>query len=345
MVIIAAILLLFTIVWLLSGGGAEFFRPKIELHTYLSDSGGLVKDADVLLNSVPIGKVERVQIAKVNDPNRAIQVDLRVEQRFMTSIPVDSIAALTAENLLGDKYINITVGKANQSVADGSEIASLLQNGSFNPADLVSSLRITLQRVDAIITEIQRGNTPLAQFVRGNDLYTNILAQVETIQKAIQAAVGPKTQMGQMLFSDAFYNQIRQPILNLDHILDETQRGENPAGKMLNSSAVYDNAVVQIRNVHRSLDDLNAGKGPGGQMLKSDAQYQQMETQIQNINQTLDQMTTGNGKFARLLESRQMYDNLNAKTTTTETFLRDFRVYPQKFLRIKPFGSKHPKKP
>ena len=344
-VIVAAILLVLTIVWLLSGGGAEFFRPKIELHTYLSDSGGLEKDADVLLNGVTVGKVAKVRISQVNDPNRAIQVDLRVERRFIDSIPVDSIAALTADNLLGDKYINITAGKAIQTVTDGSEIASLLQNGSFNPADLVSSLQITLKRIDTIITEIQEGNTPLAQFVNGNDLYTQILAQVETIQKAIQSTAGPKTQIGQMLFSDAFYNQIRQPIVNLDKILEETQRGENSTGKMLNTSAAYDNAVAQIHKVHQSLDDLNAGKGTGGQMLKSDAQYQKLETQIQNINQSIDQITTGNGKFAQLLESRQLYDNLTVKSTTTGTFLREFRQAPQKFLRIKPFGSKTPKKP
>jgi len=348
-VIIAAIVLVFVIVYLLSDGGAEFFAPKIVARTYLSDSAGLVKDADVVLNGVPVGKVFSVHLSKStaqsSDPNRAVEVDMRIEKRFVNKIPVDSIAALTADNLLGDKFINITRGKALESITDGSEIPSLIQSGSYNPADMIASLQATVQRVNELFGQIQRGDTPLAQFINGSDFYTQLLTQMAAVHQTIQDTAGPKTQLGQMLFSDAFYNKTRQPILNIDHMLEETQRGENSAGKLLNSSATYDNAVQQIHAVHRSLDDFESGKGSGGELLKSDAQYRKLEAQIQSINKTLDQLTTGTGRFPQLLESRQLYDSVEVKSRTTGTFLREFRGDPRKFLRIMPFGSKHPKKP
>lgn len=344
-VILAAIALLFVISWLLSGGGSEFFRSKIQLHIFLSDTGGLSKGADVLLNGVQAGKVANVFLTKTTDPNRAIQVDLRVEKSLQDRIPVDSIAALTADNLLGDKFVNIQAGKASQTVVDGAEIASLIQSGSFNPADLVSSLQATLQRVDLIISQIQQGDTPLAQFVNGNDFYSKLLSQVEAVQLAIQSVAGPKTQMGQMLFSDAFYNSVRQPILNIDHMLEQLQRGETPAGKLLTSPAVYDNAVAQIRNVHRSVADLNSNQGSAAALLHSDAQYRKLQAQIRGIDQAIDRLTAGNGQFAQLLQSRQLYDSVDLQSKKSEAFLRDFRQDPRKFLRIKPFGSKHPKKP
>jgi hypothetical protein len=165
---------------------------------------------------------------------------------------------------------------------------------------------------------------------------------VEGVHKIIQSAAGPKTEIGQMLFSDALYNQIRQPILNIDHMLEEIQRGETPTGRLFTSDATYNNALAPIRNVHQTLIDLNAGKG-NGQMLKSDDQYRKLEAQLRNIDRTIDQLTTGNGKFAQLLASRQMYDSLDVRAKTTGTFLKEFRETPQKFLRIKPFGSKKSK--
>ena len=338
-VIAAAVFLFLTLVWLLSGGGTEFFRPKIHIYTYLSDSGGLSPDADVLLNGAKAGKVGSVGLAQSHDPNKAIRVELRIERRFMDNIPVDSIAALTADSLLGDKYVNITVGRAGEHVEDGAEIASLIQSGSFNPADLVSSLQATLQRVDAILTEIQAGKTPTAQFVMGSQLYLNLRDQVESIQHAIQQTAGPKTQLGQMLFSDAFYNQMRQSILNVDHMLEEMQRSDTKSGKFLNDPSAYNSALGQVRNIHASLNDLNSGKGNGA-LLKSDEQYRKLLAQLTDLNQKIDTLTTGNGKFAQLLKSRELYDSAEAKTKSMGAFLREFREEPRKFERVKLFGKK-----
>ncbi len=345
-VIVAAIVLMCTLVWLLSGGGAEFFHPKIYLHTYLSDSGGLIKDADVLLNGVAAGKVADVRLAKPgSDPNRAIQVDLRVDRKFMDAIPVDSIAALTADNLLGDKYVDITVGRADQHVANGAEIASLVQSGPFNPADLVMSLQTTLQRVDSIITEIQQGNSPLAQFVNGSEFYDGLLAQIDGLRETIRSVTDPKSPAGEILFTNAAYDQVRQPILNLDRMLEQLQLGENPAGKLLTDPALYDSTVTQIRGLHRSLADMNSGTGSNAALLKSDQQYRKLQAQMQSINASIDQLTDPKGKFGQYLQSRHLYDAVATESQTAGTFLGKFRQNPQKFLRVKPFGSKHPKKP
>ena len=338
-VIVAAVLIALTLVYFLSGGGAEFFHKKFQLRTFVVNSSGLEPNADVMLNGVAIGKVERISFSDPSDhdPNRAVRIDMKIERRFMEMVPVDSIAALTATNALGDEFVNIAKGQAAANVGDGSELASLIANGSFNPADLIASLQITVKRVDAILTEIQTGNTPTAQFVRGSDLYENILGQVAVLKKTIDLYANPKTAMNQMLFKDDLYNQIRQPILNVDHALEEIQRGENPAGKMITSSSQYDQAVAQIRKVHQSLTDANSAKGPNAQWLKSDDKYRQIQAQIQSINAQVDLLTQGNGQFATLLQSRELYDSLNVRSGKARTFLKEFREDPRKFLRIKVF--------
>ena len=338
-VIITAILIASVLVYFLSGGGAEFFHKKSDLRTFVSNSSGLEPNADVMLNGVSIGKVRRVLLADApdRDPNRAVRIDMMIEQRYMSMVPVDSIAALTANNMLGDEFVNITRGQASASVGDGSELASLISNGSFNPADLIASLQTTVKRVDAILTEIQQGNSPTAQFIRGTELYTSILGQIAAVQKSIAVYADPHSEISRMLFKDEFYNQIRQPILNVDHALEEIQRGENPVGKMITSSSQYDQAVAQVRSVHQSITDADSSNGPDAQWLKSDQKYLQIQAQLHSIDQQVDLLTQGNGQFAKLLQSRELYDSLNGQSTKARTFLREFRQDPQKFLRIKIF--------
>ncbi len=177
------IFLVLALAWLLSGGGTEFFDRKFTLHTYVSDSAELEKGNDVDFSGVKVGTVKYVGLNRSNDPNRAVRIDLEVDTHYLNRIPVDSEATLTETNVVGDKLINISPGKATHHVEDGSEIPSLIQNGSFNPADLEQSLRDSLNRLDALFDEIQGGKTPLAQMIKGDEIYRNLEAEVANIQK------------------------------------------------------------------------------------------------------------------------------------------------------------------
>ena len=45
---------------------------------------------------------------------------MKVQEKYLPQIPVDSVAGISAANLLGDKFINITKGR---DAADGEATA------------------------------------------------------------------------------------------------------------------------------------------------------------------------------------------------------------------------------
>ena len=206
-VVSGGIAIVLVLAWLLSGGGTEFFDRKFTLHTYVADSAELNKGDAVTFSGVKVGKVKFVGLNHTADPHRAVRIDLAMDANYLTRIPVDSEATLTETNVVGDKLVNIAPGKATQHVVDGSEIPSLIQNGNFNPADLVESLRDSLGRLDALFTEIQNGNTPLAQIIQGNDIYRNLQAQVGSIQKLIAGKRPWAGKSSAMNFITRFANQ------------------------------------------------------------------------------------------------------------------------------------------
>jgi len=337
----AALALALLLAWLLSGGGSELFRSKFPLRTYLKDGAGLRKGAYVMLNGVVIGRVETVKLTSTLDPNRIIEVRMGIQRRYMANIPVDSIAAITSTNLVnGDEFVNISLGTATEHVGEGAEIASLIQSGTFNPADLVASLRDTMSSIDFVLTDIEQGQSPLAKVVKGDELYKSIGHQIGVLESSIAAYADRKTPQGQFIYSDADYQKISKSIADLDRSLQQVQTGQGSLGKFVNDPAQYDNAVAQVRKVHQSLADANAGKGAAGTWLVSDAKYNDIRDRIQSINKTVDRLTEGNTGFPKLLESRELYDSANQRAAKARDFEREFRENPRKYERIQVRGGK-----
>ena len=71
-----------------------------------------------------IGNVEMAGLSGETAPRRIVRIQMRVDAGKLKDIPVDSEAAISAENVLGTKYINIKMGKSRQMVRDGGEVPS-----------------------------------------------------------------------------------------------------------------------------------------------------------------------------------------------------------------------------
>jgi len=119
----AALGILGFLVFLLAGSNS-LFKSTSELYTYFDDSANIAVSAQVTLNGINIGKVNRVALSGSSQPGHIIKVTLEVEDRYLPSIPVDSQAIITAGNLLGTKYINIKKGRSPQTIAKGGEVPS-----------------------------------------------------------------------------------------------------------------------------------------------------------------------------------------------------------------------------
>ncbi len=335
--IAVALLILGTLVFLLAGVGGGLFADRSSIRTYMADGTGLTKSGPVRLNGITIGKIQEVRLTSSTDPRRVIEIEMAIKDRFLPSLPVDSVAAISADNLLGDKYINITTGKSSRTMRGGGELPSLVQNDTFNQADLVASLHTNLTRLDDLLTQIESPNTQLGQFVQGQEFYDRLRAQIEDIQTAITGYSNPRSEFGKLLYRKDLYDKIRAPILNFDETMAQIQRGEGQSGQWLKDPAIYDNARKNVAEIRQSLDDLNAGKGPVGKLLADDEMYRQIRKLVNSMESVIDGINAGEGGLGQMLASGQLYDSLNGQSGELRDFLKEFRANPQKFMRIKVF--------
>lgn len=335
---VGALAIAAVLIFLLTGT-TSLFESTFTVRTFMEDSAGMAESAPVRLNGILVGTVEHVKLSGEKNKMRVVEIEMSVKQNFHSQIPEDSIAGISASNLLGDKYINITKGQSPRQVASNGELKSLqaqdIPQLMAQSATILTQFQNILGRADNILAEVESGKGNIGKLIKDDALYTRVNATVLEVQALVGDVKNSKGTISKLIYDDTLYKEIRRPIQRLDDILAEIQKGKGTAGKLLNDSAVYDEARLSITQARKMLDDLNAGKGTAGKLLKDEELYRQVNAIMGKLNQTVDKLNSGQGTLGQLMVNPQLYDSMNGATRELHALVTDMRANPKKFLRIK----------
>jgi len=335
---IVAMILLAILVFLLTGE-RRFFARKAIVHTFLDDSAALTTGSPVRLNGILIGSVRRVELSGEGVPMRIIKVDMEVDESTLQSIPEDSIASITAENVLGTKYINIKRGQSPIHVKPGGELQAL-DTREFDEVvasgyATLTSLRGILKRIDAVIADVEVGKGSIGKLLVDEELYNRLTGTVSEAQKVTTALAEGKGTVGRLLYDESLYDEIRGAVNRLNDTLEQVQQGQGTAGKLIRDPELYNEAKQAVAELRRVVADLNAGKGTAGKLLKDEQLHNQIASALSKVETTLDKIHTGQGTLGQLMVNPQLYESVNGMTREMHDFMKDFRANPKKFLSIK----------
>jgi phospholipid/cholesterol/gamma-HCH transport system substrate-binding protein len=331
MVVLAVLIFLIT-------GQTTMFQSKSLVTTYMDDSAALTEGSAVRLNGILIGKVDKIALSGSNEPQRIVRIDMEVADKWFPSIPVDSQAALGAENLLGTKFINIKKGRAPQTVKAGAEIQSL-DTREFDDVvqqgySLLGSLQGILKKVDAIVGQVEVGKGSIGKLLVDEEIYNKMLSIVNEVDGMAKAMSRGEGTVGKLLKDDKLYADVRGSLARIDSLVQGMQEGQGTAGKLLKDPALYEDMRATIKDVRGLLAGLERGEGSAGKLLKSPELHDKVTATIGKLDTMIDRINGGQGTLGQLMVNPQLYENLNGATREMHGLMKDFRANPKKFLRI-----------
>jgi phospholipid/cholesterol/gamma-HCH transport system substrate-binding protein len=315
------------------------FTTRSEIYTYLSDSAAIADGAPVRVNGITAGRVSHVGLSGSTEPNRVVKVTMQIDNDFLPSIPVDSKAAIAAENLLGTKYINITKGRSQQTIKPGDEIQSL-DTREFDDVvqqgySTLASLDSIFKKLDGILDAVQVGKGTIGKLLSDDELYRKFVSTVDETNRVIATLNSDQGTLGKLMHDDALYNDVRGTLSRVDTLMDGLQKGEGTAGKFLKDPALYDETRATIADVRQLLAGLNQGQGTVGKLLKSDDLHDQLQATMGRLDSLLDKINSGQGTIGQLVVNPSLYQSLDSTSREVNGLIKDFRANPKKFLRIK----------
>ena len=303
-VIVAASMVLFTLVFLLTSNSDLFQRTEI-LRTFMNDAAGIAESTPVRLNGINVGYLDKLRLTNSPDPRRTVEFDMKVQSKYLREIPVDSVAGISAANLLGDKFINITKGRAAATVQPGAELKSLTAQDipelMAESANLFQSFQAIVNRVGVLLAGIEAGRGNIGKFVKDEELYNRMNSLASEGQKLMADVRTGGGTISKLIYDDSLYQEIRAPINRLNALL---------AG-------------------------LQAGEGTAGKLLKDDQIYQRIDELIAKLTGLVDKIGSGQGTLGQLVVNPALYDSLNGATQELQSLTKDIRANPKKFLTMR----------
>jgi len=334
----AAMVILAVLIFLLTGSKNIFERDET-VRTYMADGAGMTESTPVRLNGILVGAIQGIKLSGSKDPKRAVEFELTIQSKYMRDIPDDSTAAVTAANLLGGKFIDITRGQSATPIKPGGELRSLqtqdIPELMAQSANLIQTLQDISKRADSMLADIDGGKGNLGKLLRDDELYKRLNGIAAEGQQLLADVRNGKGTLSKLIYDDSLYQEVRAPIKRIDAMLDDLQQGRGTAGKLLKDPQVYDEAQEILAEMRRLTKDLNEGKGTAGKLLKDEQLYKQFTELTAKLDSTIDRINSGQGTVGQFLVNPQMYEAMNGAMREFQALGKDIRANPKKFLRIK----------
>ncbi|MGI9432015.1 MAG: MlaD family protein [Myxococcota bacterium] len=264
-----------------------FLKPRYRLVTYFENVQGLTTGAPVRLAGRDIGFVEFVTFAPLFEERPPVRVVLQVDRGVQERIRSDSLASIGTIGLLGDKYVELTMGTQqglvlepdseipsmspldlNVAVERGGEaianIARLTENvngvvESFGNSMGGEGLAEIANSVNEILLEVREGDGLLNGLLYGTyegDAIRRIegsLASLERLMKEIETGDGPLHTLvyGDPEGQDAI-TQLEAATASLTAILAKIDQGDGTLGLLVNDPSLYEDVKELVGGAQRS---------------------------------------------------------------------------------------------
>src|SRR3954451_9455971 len=335
---LTAFIIVFVVVFLLTSSRG-IFQSNVPLYTYMEDASGMANGTPVRLNGITIGFLDGLQLTGSRDPARAVRFDMLVKRRFLADIPVDSIAAIAAANLLGDKFLNITRGQDTRTIQAGGELKGLqgqdIPELMAQSANLLSSFQTIVKRVDNLLAGVEQGRGNIGLLLKDEQLYRTLNAIASEGQKLLADVRNGQGSLSKLLYSDEFYQELRSPIRRIDKMLADLDAGQGSAGMLRKEPALYDGLHKCVAEIRTLVADINSGKGTAGKLLKDETLHRRLDELVTKLNGTVDKINAGSGTMGQLLVNPQLYEAMTGATREFQSLAKDMRANPKKFLTIR----------
>jgi phospholipid/cholesterol/gamma-HCH transport system substrate-binding protein len=283
---------------LIVGTNQNIFASKYTLVTYLVDTQSLAEGTGVTLAGIEIGVIKKIELATVNGENR-VKLDLLLKREFQPRITTSSHGVVKSIGVLGDKFLEISQGKAGESpLQDGAVIETEPAIDWERVArDLSTDLMDVLDRVQVVIGRTERGEGTLGLLLADSSMAVQLRGSLDRLDNTLVAVERGRGSLGRLIHDPALYANLERTTRALDQFTAKLNSNEGSLGKLMNDPDLYDHAENAAANTDSITSRVLAGRGTLGKAVTDDRVYNELHRSIQDVRLLLIDMQKNPNRY------------------------------------------------
>lgn len=284
---------------LIIGKNSSLLTRHDAAYLFISSIKGLSEGNMVAISGKKIGTVKSMDFSSRND-TAGVLVTLDLTHDFFHLITKDSKATIKALGVLGDKYVDITLGQSDTSLAEGGFLDVVAEPGL---EELTASAIQTMNTIQDISQKINKGEGSLGKLVTTTELNDKLM----------------------------------KTMANIEAVTKSMTHGNGVIATLVNDGALAKRTTSLISNLSDVSASLKEGKGSLGKLLVDDAFYNDLASLTKRTDSLLAKLATKDGTLGKLANDPAVFDNLNKSIQSLDSLLIDLKENPGRYLTVKVF--------
>jgi len=204
------------------GGGKGIFSSSYTLYAKFADVKGLHFGSEISLSGLRIGTVGEITVTE--GEAKELLVQLAIAKKFARSIRQDSVATIRTQGVLGDKYIEISIGSPELTMLkEGDFISARKEKDLFSRGGKL---------VEGIAAQFKKGGNIDALLITLNNLASNLNSVVLDIKKK-------QGILGAMIYGKGG-KDLSGSLAHLNGVLGKIDSGKGTLGAFINDPTIYE---------------------------------------------------------------------------------------------------------
>jgi len=204
----------------LVGTEINIFNKTLRLKIFLSSVEGFSSGSMVTLGGLKIGSVDDIHFSQKDGVN-GVDVAFTINAKYSPQITESSIASIKNKGLLGDKYIDISIGQKGETpVNDGSYLplseSISLESFTHKLEPMMENLDAVLKNLNTISTNMTTDKSAIGVLLNDEKVGGELKSVVADLNSFTKAVTNQKGSLGKLAYDDKLYKNINSISENLN---------------------------------------------------------------------------------------------------------------------------------
>lgn len=327
LVITIAFLILLIAVFF-AGNIQNIFLKKAEFKIQFKDVVGLRKGAPVWILGLEEGSVKDITL----DASHGVIVTIAVNRNALQFVKKDSRATILTMGLLGDKYVELSTGspqvepiRSGEMIQGSSEMGLREVMGQF------------IDRIDSLVTKIERGQGTIARLLNDPALYNNLLGATHGLSALMEDVKNSKGTLGLLIEDPTVYKKILAATSSIEEFAKKINESPGTLRHLVEDPSLYDKALTAASQIEEFSRKLNEGQGTLKRIIEDPALYENLNRDLKKIHSILERIETGEGVAGALIQDKELAKELKETIAELKDFLKNIKEHPKKYFKFSIF--------